>query len=67
MAAIGHDDEAHFFALQEVFDDHHVAGGAKLAAEHLLRGADRRVMTGRDHDALARGEAAGLDDDRDRS
>ena len=64
VPAIGHDDEAGFFARQEFFDDHLIARGAELAAEHGLRSGDGFFRRVDDDHALAGGEPAGLDDDR---
>ena len=64
VAAVGHDDEARFLALEELLDDDHAARLAEGAREHVLGRADRlRGARGDDH-ALAGGEPVGLDDDR---
>ena len=65
VPAVGHDDEARLFAVEELLDDHARAGGAqRVADEHRI---DRGVRFGdarRDDDAFAGREAVGLDDDR---
>src|ERR1017187_1562836 len=64
LLAIGHDDEARFLALQEFLDHNLGAGIAEAAAKHLAcRGISLLEALG-DHDTLAGGQAAGLDDDR---
>ena len=65
VAAVDHHDEARLLAVEEILDHDARAGGAhRVVDEHRV---DRGVRLGRrlrDDDALAGGEAVGLDDDR---
>ncbi len=57
----GHDDEAHFLALQEFFDDDGAAGRSEAAAEHGGGRLDRGLGGRADHDPLAGGQPVRLD------
>ena len=65
VLAVGDDEERHFGAGQHFLEDHARAGVAEALVDH--RGVDRgfgRRSIRRDDDALAGGEAVGLDDER---
>ena len=65
VAAVAHDDEAGFLAHQTFFDDDARAGGAHGAvAQHGVDSGVGLFQRGGDHDALAGGQAVGLDHDR---
>jgi hypothetical protein len=64
VLAVDHDDEAGFLAVEEVLDDDAGAGIAELVArEHVVDGGVGFFQRHRDNDALAGGQAVGLDDD----
>ena len=69
MLAVGHHDEARFLTVHEFFDDDPRCA-ARVLNRELARLEDRIecrvcfVDGHRDDDALARGQAVGLDDDR---
>ena len=62
--AVGHHDEAGFFARQELLDDDLAAGIAETAGEHGICGVDGLIRGLGNHYAFAGGEAARLDHDR---
>ena len=64
-AAVADDHEARLLAVEELLDDD-AAAARRGVAEHRLDGGVRFVARRRDDDALARGQAVGLDDDRQR-
>ena len=62
--AVHHCDEAGFLAFEEFLDHDQVAGLAEAAGEHVQCRLHGFVDGRADHDALAGGEAVGLDDQR---
>ncbi len=63
--AVGEHEVRRFLARQKFLEDHALAGGAELSGDHHVadHGFRGRAIV-RDHDAFARGEAVGLDDQR---
>ena len=65
VLAVTQDDEAGFFASQKFFDHHAGASGAQLAVtQHVIDSLMGFVSGHGNHNALAGGQAIGLDDDR---
>ena len=65
VAAIRHDDETGFLAIEKIFDDHTRTGSAHLVADqHHVDGVVCFLEISGNHHALAGGETVGLDDDR---
>ena len=65
VIAIDHDNEAGFLAVEEFLDDDARTGIAQLVAgQHVVDGGVRFIQAHGDDDALAGGQAIGLDDDR---
>ena len=61
VRAIGEHEEAGFLALKEFLD--HACGAAEFAGENIIKGGDGFFHCHRHGDALAGGQAIGLDDD----
>jgi hypothetical protein len=64
VLAVDHDDEAGFLAVEKFLDDDAGACIAQLVAgQHVVDGGVRFFRRHGDDDALAGGQAVGLDDD----
>ena len=61
--AIGEGQQRALGTGEHLLDDHSAAGGAERAVKALMHGVQGLVEGERHHNALARGQAVGLDDD----
>jgi hypothetical protein len=65
VVAVDHDDEAGFFAVEELFDHHARTGFTEgVAGQHVTHGGFGFFQRHGDDHALAGGQAIGLDHDR---